>query len=130
MFEVSDRKKSRAIATLCAMARLEGVWTHDGPTDRGRQLREDARDLAPIHRKVLNAAWALHDGSTSLRVAELWELDRTYGEALSDLILALSEGDRSLERWIGRYAQSARSHTHRLELDGAAELQEVRAKRR
>lgn len=126
MFEVNDRKKSRAIAAFCGLAGLSDAWSLDGPTERARQLLEDSSGLTTTHRMVLNAAFALHDGSTALRVAELWVLDATFGEALSDLILALGEGDRALDRWLGRYTQAGRSHTHRLELDSVVDEGERR----
>ena len=119
MFRVSDRKKSRALATLLEIAKLPEVWDADGPRDEARRLRDDPSGLAATQRMALTAAWALFDGSSSLRVTDLWLLDTAFGEALSDLILALSEGDLGLDRWMSRYSPNARSGTVRIDLDEA-----------
>jgi hypothetical protein len=85
-----DQQLARTCRALLATARLERLWTVDGPTPEASELLEaDTGRLSSCQRAVLLAAWTFWNGSCGARLAEvLDQLDAAPIAALCFMVMA------------------------------------------
>jgi hypothetical protein len=101
----NDEQAARACRALLATARLERLWTADGPGERAVELLDaDGGPLPSDARIMLLAAFAFWHGSSSLRLTEIIEtLDLDRSEAICSLLLAMKEGAAAVDDWLAEY---------------------------
>jgi hypothetical protein len=85
-----EQRLARACRIFLATARLERLWTDDGPTPEAfRLLQADGGPLSSGQRVVLLAAWTFWNGSGGLRLAAVLErFDADPKDALCFLAMA------------------------------------------
>jgi hypothetical protein len=101
----NDEQSARACRALMATARLEGLWTNEGPTLRAAELLDaEGGPLSSGERIVLLAAFAFWNGRGGLRLADVIEfLDPRPSEAIGSLVVAVKQGPAAIDDWIAEY---------------------------
>jgi hypothetical protein len=85
---------------------LEDLWSEDGPSPEGLAFRNRARELSPDSRLLLMAAWAFWNGTQSVTLADLLELDSEHLCVVGELLAALTRGPREIDGWLAHWARS------------------------
>jgi len=100
-----DEQSARACRALMATARLEGLWTNEGPTLRAAELLDaGGGPLSSGERIVLLAAFAFWNGRGGLRLADVIEsLDPRPSEAICSLVIAVKRGAAGVDDWIAEH---------------------------
>lgn len=103
-----DRQLASACRALLATARLERLWTLDGPTAEASELLEaNGGPLSSGERVMLLAAWSFWNGSGGVTLAEVLErLDSEPTEALCFLVMAAKYGADAVDDWIAEHART------------------------
>ena len=100
-----DEQSARACRALMATARLEGLWTNEGPTLRAAELLDaGGGPLSSGERIVLLASFAFWNGRGGLRLADVIEfLDGSPSEAICSLVIAVKRGATAVDDWIAKH---------------------------
>jgi hypothetical protein len=86
---------------------MEHLWSEDGPSVEGvAQRHNGSGELAPDASRLLGTAWALWNGTQSLTLADLLELDGEHLCVVGELLAALSRGPHEIEGWLAQWADS------------------------
>jgi hypothetical protein len=104
MLWLDDMTRARAIRCLLATAGIGDLWSIYGPTPRARAEKlRGGTGLSQEQRILLSAAWALWDGSGTLRMLALMPLAPGRLEAVISLLGALSRGPAAVDAWISAH---------------------------
>jgi hypothetical protein len=100
-----DRQLALVCRILLKTARLERLWTSDGPTPEAAELLDaDGGPLSSGERVVMLAAWAFWNGSGGVTLADVLErLDAAPAEALCFLVLASKYGADAIDDWLAEH---------------------------
>jgi hypothetical protein len=101
------RQRARVCRALLARVHLEDLWSEYGPSVEGLGLRHDGSGrLAPDASLLLGTAWALWNGTRSLTLADLLDLDGEHLCVVGELLAAMSRGPHEVDGWLAQWADS------------------------
>lgn len=97
-----QHQRARACQVLCEMAGFPGLWRSSGPSSAAlSMLDHDGAGLEPGQRCLVLAAWAIWNGSGTMRFAELIPaLSHDELQAVGSLMLEIPNGPRAIDEWI------------------------------
>lgn len=100
-----DQQAALAIRALLGLVGLERLWTIYGPTSSATTLLDPRTgELTAKEHLILQCAWAIWDGSGTVRLADvIQELDDDATGALLLLVLALKTGPSAVDEWLIDY---------------------------
>jgi len=117
MLWLDDMTRARAIKALLASAGLGYLWSAEGPTNLARQPGTSEK-LTLEERIMLSAAWALWDGSGTLRITDLVCVDERWLDATVSLVMAFGTGQGAIEAWIAEHETPTLGRRANLPSDG------------
>jgi hypothetical protein len=99
---ILDRvRRGRVCRTLLANVDLPELWTRRGPTREAKSLLKDSKaDMDLRQRVILRLTWGIWGSEVSHPASELFSLDGDALYLVGSLLVALSDGPRSIDMWI------------------------------
>ena len=94
-------QRARACQVLLGLVGSSERWTPAGPAPEARVA--PTRDADPDAQRILEACWALWEGSSTLTLNELLLLAPRRLEAVGELLSAVALGPAAVDAWFARW---------------------------
>ena len=94
-------QRARACQALLGLVGVSERWTPAGPAPEARAV--PSRTADPDAQRILEACWALWEGSSTLALNELLALRPRHLEAVGELLSAMGLGPPAIDAWFARW---------------------------
>jgi hypothetical protein len=94
-------QRANACRVLLGLVGASDRWTPTGPAPAARIALDG--DAGPDARRILQACWAIWEGTSTLALNELLQLEPRHLEALGELLAAMARGPAAIDAWLARW---------------------------
>lgn len=94
-------QRARACQALLGLVGTSERWTPAGPAPEARVA--PTGDADPDAQRILEACWALWEGSSTLTMNELLRIGPSRLEAVGELLSAMGLGPAAIDAWFARW---------------------------